>query len=126
MTQLSTQTPERVSETTSFQSVTTSASSVDQTYLLKPAKDWDWRDLRDYIVAEGEKRFGTQRRNPAKESGIAKAFLDRHGNANAVLVAIAAFEIYGGLWMKAPIRIERFSKNCDPTFADVILSRVAS
>lgn len=119
-------TPQRTSETTSYQSVTTSASSVQQAYLLKPAKSWDWSDLRDYIITESEKRFGAQRRNPPKEASIVKAFMQRHGNADAVLVAIAAFELYEGLWMKAPIRIERFSKGCDPTFADKILSRVTS
>jgi hypothetical protein len=99
-------------------------TSAEASYLLKQADQWTWEDLRNYIVTEYQKRFGAMIRNPAKEAGILKAFIGRHGIADAVLTAKAAFEIYEGTWRSAPIGIERFTKNNDPYFAEVILARV--
>lgn len=107
------------------QEVTVSrADSAETSYLLKPVAQWVWEDLRNYIVTEGEKRFGPQQRNPAKEAGILKAFIGRHGIADAVMVAQAAFEIYEGMWRSAPITVTRFTRNNDAYFAEPILARM--
>lgn len=107
------------------QEVTTSRTgTTESSYLLKTASQWTWSDLRDYVVTEAEKRFGPQARDPKKESGIFKGFITRHGTEDAVLVAMAAFEVYEGTWRKAPITVTRFTKGNDPFFADVILARL--
>lgn len=107
------------------QAVATSKTSTSESaYLLKQADQWTWEDLRDYVVTEATKRFGPQIRNPAKESGIFKGFINRHGIADAVLVAQAAFEVYEGTWRSAPITVTRFTKGNDPYFAQVILARL--
>lgn len=107
------------------QEVTTSrVGTAESAYLLKPAAQWTWEDLRDYVITEAEKRGGPQIRNAAKEAGILKAFINRHGIADAVLVAQAAFEIYEGVWRSTPVTVTRFTKNNDSYFAEVILGRV--
>lgn len=119
----------QITQNNTFKVTTTtrvSTSSAPQKYMLKDERDWTWSDLRDYIVTSGEKRFGTQLRDPAKEAGIIKAFIKRHGIENAVLVAMAAFEVYSGMWMNAPVTVTRFTTNNDPYFADVILARVSA
>lgn len=103
---------------------TTKVGTAEASYLLKPSAQWTWQDLRDYVITEAEGYWGPQIRNPAKESGIFKGFIARHGIENAVLVAMAAFEIYNGVWRKAPITATRFTKGNDEYFADVILTRV--
>jgi hypothetical protein len=111
-----------------FEASTTvsSASSAGKSYLLKQETDWTWEDLRDYIITSAEHRFGPQLRDALKEASILKAFIGRHGIENAVLVAMAAYEVYDGMWMNAPVAVTRFTKNSDPYFADVILARVSS
>lgn len=94
------------------------------THLLRPAKDWTPENLRDYVLAEAEARFGPQPSLGVRELGIMRSFMERHGALEAVMVAQAAFEVYGGLWRQAPVGIGRFTKGNDPYFADVILARV--
>lgn len=107
------------------QTVTTAQlGSAEATYLLKPSEQWSWGDLRDYVITEAEKRSGAQIRNVAKEAGIFKGFISRYGIIDAVMVAMAAFEIYEGVWYSAPIGVSRFTKGNDPYFADVILQRM--
>lgn len=107
------------------QEVTTAKTgTAESSYLLKTADQWTWGDLRDYVITECEKRFGAQPRNPAKESGIFKSFVGRYGIEDAVLIAMAAFEVYEGIWRKAPVRVTRFTKGNDQYFADVILARL--
>jgi hypothetical protein len=104
--------------------VTASKSTAATAFLLKKAKDWTWQDLRDYVVAEITERFGTPQRDALKESIIFKAFIERHGIVNAVLIATAAYRIHRGMWRNAPISVTRFTKNNDPYFADVLLAQV--
>lgn len=107
------------------QEVTVSKAPIaDSAYLLKQREHWTWSDLRDYVVTEATRRFGPQIRNPQKEAGIFKGFISRHGIADAVSVAQAAFEIYEGTWRSAPITVSRFTKGNDPYFAEVILARL--
>ncbi len=102
---------------------TTQVGSAEAVYLLKPVSQWTWQDLRDYVITEAEKRSGPQIRNLAKESGIFKGFISRYGIEDAVMVAVAAFEMYEGIWRSAPIGVSRFTKGNDPYFSDVILQR---
>lgn len=104
--------------------VRVSSAPTDRSYMLKDESTWTWSDLRDYIIAKSTELFGTQLRDPMKESVILRAFIGRHGIEKAVLVAMAAYEVYGGIWMGAPVTVTRFTKNSDPYFADVILARV--
>lgn len=95
-------------------------------FLAKPERDWNWTDLRDYIAAEVERHHGPQTRDSAKESGIVKSFISRWGIETAVLIAQAAFEVYGGMWRNAPITMTRFTKNSDPYFAQVIVDKLTA
>lgn len=101
----------------------TQVGTAESAYLLKPVDAWTWQDLRDYVITEAEKRSGAQLRNPAKEAGIFKGFIARYGIQDAVMVAVAAFEIYEGVWRSAPIGVSRFTTGNDPYFSDVILQR---
>lgn len=107
------------------QEVTTSRTgTAESSFLLKPAAQWTWSDLRDYVITEAEKRFGPQVRDPKKEAGIFKGFIGRYGIQDAVMIAMTAFEVYQGTWRSAPIGVTRFTKGNDPFFADVILGRL--
>lgn len=101
-------------------------SSTQTAHLLRPADQWDWRDLRDYVIAEITVRHGAPHRDPVREAATFKGFLTRWGT-QAVDIAQAAFLIYDGRWGKAgePITVSRFCKNADPTFAQVIADRLS-
>jgi hypothetical protein len=119
-TQVAQQAPAIVEQT----AVTRKTGTAEASYLLKPADQWTWESLRDYVVTEAEKRFGAQVRDPKKEAGIFRGFIARHGIQDAVMVAMAAFEIYEGTWRSAPVTVTRFCKNSDPFFSEVILARL--
>jgi hypothetical protein len=99
--------------------VKTAAPSTKTAFMTRSEDNWDWRDLRDYVVREIESRFGIFPRNLVKESGIFKSFCTRWG-AKAPLIAKAVFEGHDGMWMGAPVSINRFTINSDPYFAEVI------
>lgn len=93
------------------------------THLAVAEEDWTWQQLRDYVMAQVEERHGEQLRDPRKESGIFKSFLDRWGKL-APAIAKLAFEFYDGWWRNAPITATRFCKGSDPYFAQVIADRL--
>jgi hypothetical protein len=97
---------------------------VAASWLVVPEEQWGWSELRDYIVVESERRFGPTPRNPAKEAGIVRSFMDRWGGL-AVPIAKRAFTAHEGVWRGAPVRIERFSKACDDWFAQQVAAEVA-
>jgi hypothetical protein len=84
---------------------------------------WAWDDLRDYVVASIEERFGPFPRDSRKESGIFKSFLARWGE-QARPIAEYAFVVTDGRWGGAPISVNRFCKGSDPYFAEVIAARL--
>lgn len=92
-------------------------------YLLKADEDWTWEDLRDYVMAQIVMYHGPQVRNPVKEASIFRGFMSRHGE-KAVGIARFAFEQQRGMWQRAPISANRFSKGSDPYFADTIAKRL--
>ena len=96
------------------------------THLLKDSEQWGWSELRDYVVAEIEKRFGQQPSDGRKEKSIFTAFIDRWGD-RAALIARFAFEgPADGWWHNAPISVNRFCKNSDPYFSIPIAERLHS
>ena len=102
----------------------TPTGTSEAAHLLKPAAEWTWSELRDYVITEIERRFGKMTRNPAKEAGIIKSFIGRYGVEDAVLIAMAAYEVYEGVWRSAPVRFERFTKGNDQYFSNIILARL--
>lgn len=94
------------------------------THLLQAEENWEWSQLRDYVITQIEKRHGPQPRDLKKEPTIFKSFLSRWPNGRAVRITKAAFEIYEGMWMNAPISVNRFCKGSDPYFAQVIIDRL--
>lgn len=93
-----------------------------RTHLLSEGS-WDWRACRDYVALEIEQRFGAFPRDPKKESGIFKSFVERWGD-QAQAIARYAFEVCEGRWAGAPISINRFCKASDPFFAQPILDKL--
>lgn len=113
--------------------VTESAPAVTETvavvserrdYLMTDATHWSWSQLRDYVVAEIEARFGAIPRDTRKEAGIFRRFLTTWG-AQSGPIAKCAFEEYDGWWQNAPISITRFCRGSDPYFAAVIAQRLS-
>jgi hypothetical protein len=92
-------------------------------FLTKDDEAWDWRALRDYVVAEIEARFGAFPRDAKKEFGIFDGFVRRWG-AGAAAIARHAFDHADGRWRGAPISINRFCKNADPYFGVPIAERL--
>jgi hypothetical protein len=97
-------------------------SVISKAHLMKD--EWAWDDLRDYVVGQIEDRFGPFPRDHRKESGIFKSFLDRHGD-RAPAIARFAFEVADGYWKGSPISVNRFCRNSDVYFADIIKARLA-
>jgi hypothetical protein len=93
-------------------------------YLIKPDSSWGWEELRDYVVAQIESRFGPFPRELAREKSVFSSFKDRFGS-KAPEIARFAFEVEKGMWGNAPIRITRFQRASDEWFAAVILRRLA-
>lgn len=89
----------------------------------KDAATWTWEDLRSYVVREIEQRFGAFPRDPLKEKAIFSGFVKRHGD-KAGPIAKFAFELCDGVWRNAPVAVQRFCKNSDPYFADIIANQV--
>ena len=125
-TELDTQGTSRIIRTTTEVVVEESVQvihrpSTSRAYLGK--SEWDWADLRDYVVAQIEERFGPFPRDSRKESGIFKSFLARWPE-QAQAIARFAFEVEDGRWAGAPISVNRFCKGSDPYFAEKIVARL--
>jgi hypothetical protein len=81
-------------------------------FLSRDDAQWSWSDLRDYVVHEIERRFGTFPRDAKKEFGIFSRFVKEHGE-QAAAIAKYAFEVCDGWWQGAPISVNRFCKGSD-------------
>lgn len=92
-------------------------------YKFKADNQWGWEELRDYVVAQVEERFGPFPRDLPKEVSIMKSFTERFG-PNAPRIARAAYEVHKGMWGGAPIRLTRFTRASDAWFAQVILAQL--
>lgn len=93
------------------------------THVSVAADQWDWRQLRDYVVGRIEAITGPFPRNDAKEFGIFNSFLTRWGQ-DAAPIARYAFETMNGFWKGAPVSISRFCKGSDPYFAVPIVEHL--
>lgn len=98
----------------------TGRTFVSREYLDK--SDWDWDDLRDYVVYEIESRWGVFPRDSIKESGIFKSFLKRWPQARQI--AEYVFEAEGGQWRGRQVSIYSFMKAEDENFAAQIAERL--
>jgi hypothetical protein len=116
--QVKTVTPSGITET-----VTAHRPTESRTFLLGSEEEWDWRQVRDYVVAEQEKRQGSFERNTGKEYGIFLAFSGRWGT-KAGAIARYAFEVCDGMWRDQPITITRFTKGNDSYFSQIIVERL--
>lgn len=94
------------------------------THLMVESQNWSWEQLRDYTLGQIQALHGPQPRNPVKEKAIFQSFIDRWGPSNASSIAKYAFEISHGMWQRAPISVNRFTKNSDPFFAQVIATQL--
>lgn len=101
----------------------TPALSESRTHLLKPVEHWGWVEIRDYVVAAHEERFGSFPRDQRKEYGIFTRFAKEYGS-DAGRIAQYAFETCDGWWMNAKVTVFRFCKGSDPYFATPILNRL--
>lgn len=99
--------------------------SEHHTFDASDAEKWDWRQVRDYVIVEIEKRFGPVDCPSGKQFGVFSAFAGRWG-ALAGPIAKYAFEISDGIWNGTPITVNRFAKGSDPYFAAVIADRLPS
>lgn len=93
------------------------------THLLTSPEDWNWDQLRDYVMGQIQAIHGPQVRNPVKEKAIFQGFLNRWGSKSSS-IAKFAFDISQGVWQRAPISVNRFTKNSDPFFAQVIADQL--
>lgn len=103
--------------------VAVTARPADRAYLAAPDAQWDWKQLRDYVVNEIETRTGPFPRNTDSEIGIFQGFIKRWGD-QAAPIARAAFEVHAGVWRGAPISVTRFCRGSDPYFAEVIAANL--
>jgi hypothetical protein len=94
-------------------------------HVMKPTDEWDWKDLRDYVMREMERYHGPQVRDSIKERSIFGSFIKRHGAVDAAAIAQYAFGFCEGMWSKAPISVNRFCRNSDQYFAEPIKQRLA-
>lgn len=91
-------------------------------YLLKEDLDWDWQDLRDFILDEMESRGISVDEPAAKVSGIIKSFFKRW-DLKGIAIARNIFEIREGQWYNHPITITNFCENQDPYFAKPVFDQ---
>lgn len=101
--------------------VTAPAATTD---LLDAPDDWDWKQLRDYVMRQVQERHGPQPRGD--EIRIAATFQSFHKRWGAMAGRIArfAFEQQDGFWRSAPVTANRFTKGSDPYFAEPIAQRL--
>lgn len=87
-----------------------------------PPLPWSWEDMRDYVMSQVESRHGPQLRDEAKEQAVFQGFLNRWGQEDAAVIAVASFEICDGMWANAPITRDRFKAVSDSFFGARILA----
>jgi hypothetical protein len=109
----------RVRETVTVTRDETLATEVRTTDVGKNPAEWNWEDLRNYVVRQIQTFHGEFPIDQMKLSGIFKGFLRRHG-AMAGPIAVAAFDLHHGRWKGAPISVTRFCAGSDPYFAEPI------
>ena len=87
-------------------------------FLFLDPEEWEWQELRDYVVDQIQKNGGSVDTTAVKERAVFKSFMGRY--PNAIQIALSAFETFGGVWKGSPVKIESFCKGSDPYFGDEI------
>ncbi|MEV7675148.1 hypothetical protein [Streptomyces sp. NPDC088752] len=118
-------TPTAPAQTAPLSTAPTAPTKTGSTDLMDAPSNWDWRQLRDYVMRSIAERHGPQ---PAgdeiKIQSIFRSFAQRWGN-QAGPIARFAFEQQDGFWRNAPVTASRFTKGNDPYFAGPISERLA-
>jgi hypothetical protein len=105
---------------------TVSVVSERRDFLLTESAQWTWSQLRDFVIAEIESRFGAQPRDQKKEAAIFKRFLSAWGEQAGAIAQYAFTQDNGsGWWKGAKISVNRFCKGSDEFFAAVIVQQLA-
>lgn len=87
----------------------------------RPAGQWTAEDFRAYVSEEISRIHGPQL--PCRGAdAILEDFWQRHGAGEAVRITRAAFELFGGMWMGAPVTVRRFMQSNDEFFAQAIVA----
>lgn len=86
---------------------------------------WEWEDIRNYVMRQIETFSGPFPVDPVRLKSIFYSFKKRHGKM-AGPIAVAAFDLYQGKWMGAPISVNRFCTASDKCFADVLKQRLTN
>lgn len=94
-----------------------------RTHRLVPVASWDWRAMRDYVMARIEDRQGAVVRDGIKESAIFKSFLNRWGD-RAEPIARYLLEDCAGYWNNQPVSLISFCKGSDPYVANLVAERL--
>jgi len=110
-----------VSITQASVEVIRSVSSSSANHLIGSGEQW--QQVRDYVVESIQARWGMSPRNLVKESAIFKGFCQRWGD-KAMPIARAAVELHNCQWKSTPLSVQRFCKNSDPYFSEVISSNI--
>jgi hypothetical protein len=93
-------------------------------FIMKSDIAWGWSDLRDYVVAEIEKRHGPQVRDARIEASVFKSFMSRWPEQSVAIAKAAFGPVHEGMWCNAPISVNRFCKASDSYFAAKIAERL--
>lgn len=108
---------------------------VRETVTVRPARTADpdpvlvstgsstWEKVRDYVMGQVVEHHGPQPRDPRRENTIFMAFCGRWED-KAMDIARYAFEEADGMWLGAPIRLERFHRTSDTVFAQKIAEKL--
>jgi hypothetical protein len=99
------------------------ARETRKTDIGKPAEEWTWEDVRNYVVRQIETFHGEFPKDPARIASIFKGFHRRHG-AMAGPIAVAAFDVHRGYWRGSPISVTRFCQGSDLYFSEPIKGRL--
>ena len=89
-------------------------------FKLKDPKNWEWRDLRDYVVLECINRGVRYEGDGAKEKSMFSSFMKRWPDGRGIEIARYAFQISQGLWHGQLVSPTMFSKGFDPYFSQEI------
>lgn len=90
---------------------------------IDPAR-WNTSQLLSYVAEQIERCHGPFPRNAVKEKATLGSFRARWG-AKAGPIARYAFEQADGMWLGAPIGLNRFLVSSDPSFGAVIVEKLS-
>lgn len=91
-------------------------------YLLKDDLDWDWKDLRDFVLDEMEQRGIEVEEEPTKVASIFKAFFKRW-DLKGIAIARNIFEVRDGQWYNHPISVNNFCAGQDAYFSKPVFEQ---